>query len=636
METTQIPNRQDTNDSPQSLPPMGKKKRGFSFKLPKKGKKWLKIVAVLVLAGAGVYWFTHRAPQSQGPAAGQYLADTVQRRDLVSKVSGTGTVAPIDSYQVRALTSGEVLESPFEVGDQVEKGALLYRLDADNAETAIKQAQQGVEQARLNVEQAKLGEEQARRGVEQAQRNVEQAQRGVEQAQRGVEQAGQDRDKYVRSLTIQATEGGVVQKVLVQKGDMVSPGTPIAEIADTSVLKLTLPFHSADAKGISAGQSALVTISGTMETLPATVESVAPADMTGAGGTLVRQVTLRLDNPGVLTPSNSATASVGEVSCAGSGTFQENLRRTVTAQSSGQVEQLPIMVGSLVFKGTTLAVLGGESVQNGQDDLDRAQDTAKDGVTNAQDGVATAKDGVASAQEGLENAGITLKNARLALESAQLTLQSAQDALENYTVTSPISGTVIEKNVKAGDKVDGIDSGSLAVIYDLSYLKLEMNISELDLNKIQPGQEVEITADALPGQTFIGRVDRVSINGTTTNGFTTYPVTILLEEYGGLNPGMNVSADIIVERSESVLSIPAPAVQRGDTVLVPLEGCLAEDGVTVADPTKVEERAVTLGGGDGDNVEIVSGLSEGETVLVPLQAQDGAAGGMSGMAVSVS
>ena len=366
------------------------------------------------------------------------------------------------------------------------------------------------------------------------------------------------------------------------------------------------------------------------------MESVASADMTGAGGTLVRQVTLRLDNPGVLTTSNSATASVGEISCAGSGTFQENLRRTVTAQSSGQVEQLPIMAGSLVSRGSTLAVLGGESVQNGQEDLNRAQDTAKDGVTTAQDGVATAQDGVASAKEGLENAGITLKNARLSLENAQLTLQSAQDALENYTVTSPISGTVIEKNVKAGDKVDGIDSGSLAVIYDLSYLKLEMNISELDLNKIQPGQEVEITADALPGQTFIGRVDRVSINGTTTNGFTTYPATILLEDYGGLNPGMNVSADIVVEQVKNALSIPAAAVQRGDTVLVPLEGCLSPDGATVLDPAKTEERTVTLGGGDGEYVEITSGLNEGDTVLVPLQAQGGGAGGMSGMAVAAS
>ena len=69
---------------------------------------------------------------------------------------------------------------------------------------------------------------------------------------------------------------------------------------------------------------------------------------------------------------------------------------------------------------------------------------------------------------------------------------------------------------------------------------------------------------------------------------------------------------------------------------MPQAGALSEDGSTVVDPTKAEERAVTLGGGDGDSVEIVSGLSEGETVLVPLQAQDGAAGGMSGMTVAVS
>ena len=136
---------------------------------------------------------------------------------------------------------------------------------------------------------------------------------------------------------------------------------------------------------------------------------------------------------------------------------------------------------------------------------------------------------------------------------------------------------------------------------------------------------MDITADAIPGEVFTGTVDRISINGTTTNGFTTYPATILLEEYGGLNPGMNVSADIIVERTEGALSVPAAAVQRGDTVLVPLEGCLSPDG-TVADPTKSEERAVTLGGSDGTYVEITSGLEEGETVLVPALA-DAAMGG---------
>ena len=548
METTTVV----TPEAPQAP----EKKRKLPVpRLPKskKGRKWLRrglIAAAVLLA---VYWFFLRSSGGGGAGlTGQYMPDTVQRRDLTASVSGTGTVTPIESYYLKTLVTGEVLEAPFEVGDRVEKGQLLYRLDAKDAEMSIAQAELALRQAQKSY------------------------------------------DDLAANLTVRAGGAGVVQEVLVQRGDLVGPGTPIAEVADTSTLHVTLPFHSTDAQQIYAGQSAQVTIAGTMETLSGTVESVSSAELVGAGGALVRQVKIRVSNPGALTAANSATAQVGDVACAGSASFEENLRQTVTAQASGEVTEAFVTAGSRVSAGSALVSLGGTTAQSSLEDLS------------------------------------------IAVENARLALQRAQDMLENYTITAPISGTVIEKNVKAGDNVNNIEAGSLAVIYDLSYLKLEMNISELDLSILQKGQTVEITADAIPGEVFEGRVDRVSINGTTTNGFTTYPATILLEEYGGLNPGMNVSADIIVERTENVLSIPASAVQRGDTVLVPLEGCLAEDGVTVVDPTKVEERAVTLGGGDGDSVEIVSGLSEGETVLVPLQAQDGAAGGMSGMAVAVS
>ena len=530
METTQAPI--------QEAPQRKKERRLPTLKLPKKQKKWLRRIAILAVAGLGVYWFAIKPGQGGGaPAMGQYTLDTVQRRDLTVGVSGTGTVTPIESYYLKPLVTGEVLEAPFEVGDRVEKGDVLYRLDAKDAEMSIQQAELSVRQAQKSY------------------------------------------DDLAGNLTVRAGGAGVVQEVLVQRGDLVSPGTPVAEVSDTSTLTVTLPFHSADAQNIRAGQSAQVTIGGTMETLPGRVESVSSAELVGAGGALVRQVKIRVDNPGALTAANSATATVGDIACAGSAAFEEALRQTVVAQASGEVTEVHVTAGSRVSAGSALATLGGTAAQSSLEDM------------------------------------------AIALENAQLALQRSQDALENYTITAPISGTVIEKNVKAGDNVNNIESGALAVIYDLSYLKLEMNISELDLSKVAADQPVDITADAIPGEVFEGRVDRVSINGTTTNGFTTYPATILLEDYGGLNPGMNVSADIIVERTENALSIPAAAVQRGDTVLVPQAGALSEDGSTVVDPTKAEERAVTLGGGDGEYVEITSGLNEGDAVLVPLQVQ---------------
>ena len=159
--------------------------------------------------------------------------------------------------------------------------------------------------------------------------------------------------------------------------------------------------------------------------------------------------------------------------------------------------------------------------------------------------------------------------------------------------------------------------GTLAVLYDMSTLTFEMKIDEKDINKVQVGQEVTITADAVEGVTFSGVVDTVNINGTTVSGQTNYPVTVVINDPQDLKPGMNVSADIIVERAGTVLCVPVDAVNRGSdkpTVQVAQEGTLDENG-NVVDPSKLETREVTLGRNDNDNIEITSGLSEGEIVV---------------------
>ena len=526
-ETTQTPAAPETEPSP-------------LWTGPKKRRKWIKRVLVIAAVLALLFWIVVR-PMLGGTAAvsGAYQTAQVQRQDLTVSVSGSGTVTPIESYQVSALVTGEILESPFEDGDQVEKDQLLYRIDPGSAQTALQQAQLSVQQAQMNY------------------------------------------DTLASSLQVKAIGGGVVQTLHVQEGDLVSAGTAIADITDTSTMTLTVPFQAGDAAHISAGQTAQVTLSGTLETLTGTVESVASADQVGNGGALVRQVKIRLTNPGALTDATTATARVGTYACAAGGTLSPQLRQTITAAASGEITSLNVSVGSRVSAGAVLAAIGGESAEN------------------------------------------SLADAALAVQNAQLSLQSAQEALDSYTITSPISGTVIEKNLKTGDQLNGGDSGAMAVIYDLSQLELQMDVSELDIGQIQPGQTVEITAEALPGQTFTGVVEKVSVNGTTTDGFTTYPVTILLSEYGDLNPGMNVSAHIIVERAENALCVPAEAVNSDGTVLVAGEGAFAEDGVTIADPSKIESRPVTLGRGNQDFVEITSGLEEGETVLLPIQSTGG-------------
>ena len=510
-----------------------------TWKAPKKKRRWPKVVIAVLLVLAALFFFVIRPMLGAGKEllAGAYLTSTAQMQEMTVSVSSTGTIQPIDSYNVSGMVTGEVLEAPFEVGDQVEKGDVLYRIDPGSAETALQQAQLSVQQAQLNY------------------------------------------DSIVDGLNPKASGAGVVQKLHVKKGDLVSAGSPIADISDTSTMTLTVPFQSADAQRIAVGSSAQVTLAGTLETLTGTVESVANADLVGNGGALVRQVKIRVQNPGALTTSTTATAKVGSIACAGSGTFEANLTQTVVATGSGEVVSLNVSAGSRVSAGQVLATLGGSS-----------------------------------AQTSLENASISLQN-------AQLSLQNAQDALDNYTITAPISGTVIEKNFKTGDTIDNNSltaaGGTLAVLYDMSTLTFEMKIDEKDINKVQVGQEVTITADAVEGVTFSGVVDTVNINGTTVSGQTNYPVTVVINDPQDLKPGMNVSADIIVERAGTVLCVPVDAVNRGSdkpTVQVAQEGALDENG-NVVDPSKLETREVTLGRNDNDNIEITSGLSEGEIVV---------------------
>lgn len=514
-----------------------RQERTPAFQVSKK-KKWKKpLVIGLVVAAVAVFLLVRSMSAGKELLSAVYLTQEAQIRDMTVTVNSTGTVTPIDSYKVTALVTGEVLEAPFEEGEYVEKGAVLYRFEADDAQTAVAQAELGVRQAQLAYDNAAANQNPT------------------------------------------ATGSGVVQKVYVKRGDMVAAGSPIADIADNSTMTLAVMFHSLDAQQLFVGQQAVVTVDGTMETLTGTIESVAAADQVGTGGTLLRQVKVRVHNPGALTAGTGGTVTVGEIACAQGGSFEANLQQTVVAMSSGEVTAVQVAQGTPVSNGTVLVTLGGRTADS------------------------------------------TLENAAIALENAKLSLQRAQDAMDNYTITAPISGTVIEKNFKTGDTIDSSTltaaGGNLAVIYDMSTLTFEMKIDELDINKIQEMQEVSITADAVEGKTFMGQVDKVSINGTTVSSRTTYPITVNILDPGELKPGMNVSADVIIERVGEVLAVPVEAVNRGAQkpyVLVAGKDALSESG-SVTDPSKLERREVTLGRNDDSYIEITEGLSQGEVVV---------------------
>ena len=398
---------------------------------------------------------------------------------------------------------------------------------------------------------------------------------GVEKAALNLNQAQRSYDDAVDAQYIRTDIGGTVASFKVRVGDVVTAGQEVAAIRDDTTLLLSLEFPAADAANFTVGQSAEVLLDSTFEAIGGTVQSVSGADTLSSGNLLVRTVTIAVKNTGNLTAAQAATATINGVSALSSARFSYQREQTVTAQQNGIVSALCVKEGAQVSADTALIQLSGDNLTK------------------------------------------QVQNASDSLRSAELSAEDTQKQVDDYTITAPISGTIISKDVKVGDTVGTSASSveTMCVIYDMSYLEMTLNVDELEILSIKEGQEATITADAIPNQTFRGVVTSVSKSGTTTGGTTTYPVTIRIDEMGDLLPGMNATAEIVTESAEDTLSVPNEAIVRGNYVLVTKDSpsaANADDSMTA--PEGYVYVKVTTGVSDDDYIAVTSGLQAGDTV----------------------
>lgn len=529
-----------------------------SRKKNKKKSRWLTgifICVVLLLAGAVA---VRRRAKPAGAPAEENRTAQVTRQSITSELSSSGTLAAKDTYTITSLVEGEVIAADFEEGDQVEKGQILYQLDPSSIDSELNTASNSVSRAESSYNSA-------------------------------AEDYAEVQSKWSGN-TYKATETGYIKNLYIEAGDKINNGSQIADIYSDALMKLRLPFLREEAALIPVGSQAVITLSGTGEQLPGVVTIVSSMDETLSGGRLVRYVTITVANPGGMTGDMTATAVVGEFSCSEEGSFTVSVDKTMSASISGN--------SSVEIAG--LLVNEGDYVTEGQPVFTITEKSAKDLLESY-------KNSLEQAEEGLE--------------SARNKLESTQDNLENYTITAPISGQVIQKAAKVGDNISrsGNTDTAMAVIYDLSSLTFEMSIDELDIQKVEVGQAVEVTADAFEGETFTGKVTNVSLQSSYSNGVTNYPVTVTLDEAGKLLPGMNVDGTIIIDKAENVLTIPVDSLMRGSRVYVKDDTALSADKGVPAGFRAVE---VTTGLTNDQYVEILEGLSEGDEVYINQSSQN--------------
>jgi RND family efflux transporter MFP subunit len=206
-------------------------------------------------------------------------------------------------------------------------------------------------------------------------------------------------------------------------------------------------------------------------------------------------------------------------------------------------------------------------------------------------------------KEAVNNSDLDLQSQQLSLQNSQNSLADAKAALANYYIYAPFSGTLGKISVQVGAQ---IGSGT-SIATELTTQKIcTIPLNEVDVSKVQAGQKVVLTFDALPDLTVAGQVATIDPVGTTSSGVVTYNVQINFDTQDSrVKSGMSISAEIITNVKQDVLLVPNAAVKTQGTAKY----------VQVLVNNIPQTKIVTTGLSNDTNTEILTGLNEGDKVI---------------------
>jgi len=206
----------------------------------------------------------------------------------------------------------------------------------------------------------------------------------------------------------------------------------------------------------------------------------------------------------------------------------------------------------------------------------------------------------------------TLQQYNLSLQSAEIALYKAKQDIMNTAIIAPADGTVVSVDLKKSYVLSAQDYSSKTAVklVDTKAIRFQGTVDEIDIMKVRPGQKALIAVDAVPGKAFTGTVAFISPYGTEETNVVKFAVTIELDPADAeLRGGLSATADISIYSTKNVLLVPVSMVvtTAGGSVVTVMNESTGQP----------EPRKVTLGEGNFQYVEVLSGLEEGEKILAP-------------------
>jgi RND family efflux transporter MFP subunit len=322
--------------------------------------------------------------------------------------------------------------------------------------------------------------------------------------------------------------------------------------------------------------------------------------------------------PVIDVPVVKATAGDIESSLEISGTLAPRSRVAVKPRLPGTIEQILVDIGDAVKEGATIATLDRREIDAQADAAVAAVGVAKAALETAEAALANAAlehdratnlfEKGALPRQRLDAANTAHRSAvaqrdlaTANLAQADAALRRAREVQRNATITSPVTGFVVERNYDAGAMPGDMP---IVVVADLRQMKLEAGVSELEAGRLREGMKARVAVQAKPGETFDGQLVAIAPEVDERNRHFKIEVRVPNDRRTLLS-GMYATARIVEAAAT-------------DAVLVPKEAVTTKDGQRVVQKVTgdtVRAVAVVVGLSDGERVQITSGLSAGETVL---------------------
>ena len=320
----------------------------------------------------------------------------------------------------------------------------------------------------------------------------------------------------IGSMATKAPVSGIVSGISVSVGENLNKGVTVMTITDKNNLSVTLPFLAVDAAVLTTGQSInLVNLDGELEYCPARITSIQNA----AGGVGYVEISTQLSKD--LKSGTNVAAVVGDdgIRALDTGTLAFKTQQTIKSAGTGTITGISVQENDYVTAGQTLI--------------------------------------------NMKNTDVTYTRElnALRMESLQTELDAARETLDYYVIYAPIDGMFVSQPISKDDYIEV--NQVVAEIVDPDAMEFVTEVDELDIDRVEVGQQVEVSFDAIASTTMTpiaGTVKKIAIEGSSSGGVTTYGVTVGIEPSGRVKAGMNADGVMYIESKSDVLYVPVEAV----------------------------------------------------------------------------